>query len=260
MSNEPQQRYPSRVKKKNRSNSILNMMIGLVFALIVITGAFIFLDNGNESGQQQETVQIATGDEAKAEETDSSQEKATEETAAEEEPAEDEPTAEETAKAEEAKAAEEAEKAEAEKAAKEAEAKEKEQAKKDKEKAVDKEGKVTGGTITREGSKDPVVEESVINTSWEPVKTKQTGDHVSDYNQGSVDWNEKISAITYATGLKESDMYVMRLENGGGPQKSVGVVKSKDESKKYRVHLEWVEGKGWKPVKMDILRTLEGAY
>nr|WP_316047467.1 YrrS family protein [Planococcus glaciei] len=99
-----------------------------------------------------------------------------------------------------------------------------------------------------------------MNTSWEPVGTKQTGKHVSVYDKGSVDWNEKINAISYATGLSQDNMYVMMIKNGGGPQKSIGVVQSKDKSQKYRVHLEFKDGEGWKPVKMDVLKTLEGAY
>jgi len=230
--------YPSRLDKKNRSNSILNWMIGVVFALIVITGAFIFLDNGDESAQEPESVTI---------ETDTEQQTSGEESNPEEDAEADAKAKEEAdAKAEEeAKAKEEADKAAEEKA--------------EKEKAAE-EGKVTGGTITREDSNDPVVEETVINTSWEPVGTKQTGKHVSVYEKGSVDWNEKINAITYATGLNADNMYVMMIKNGGGPQKSIGVVQSKDKSKKYRVHLEFIDGEGWKPVKMDVLKTLEGAY
>ncbi|WKA52504.1 YrrS family protein [Planococcus liqunii] len=230
--------YPSRLDKKNRSNSILNWMIGVVFALIVITGAFIFLDNGDESAQEPESVTI---------ETDTEQQTSGEESNPEED-------AEADAKAKEeadAKAEEEAKaKAEADKAAEE----------KAKEEKAAEEGKVTGGTITREDSSDPVVEETVINTSWEPVGTKQTGKHVSVYDKGSVDWNEKINAISYATGLSQDNMYVMMIKNGGGPQKSIGVVQSKDKSQKYRVHLEFKDGEGWKPVKMDVLKTLEGAY
>lgn len=238
MSNE-EKRYPSRLKKKNRSNSILNMMIGLVFTLILITGAFIFLDNGDDSAQQPETVEIATDTEQQTSEEDSS---TTEESVNEEENADSE------AEAEEAQ----------EQADKEDEASKEQEESKTEE---TEEGTVTvGGTITREESNDPIVEETVINTSWEPVGTSQSGDHVSVYQKGSVDWNEKIQAISYATGLSEDNMYIMMIKNGGGPQKSIGVVQSKDESQKYRVHLEWVDSEGWKPVKMDVLKTLEGAY
>jgi cytoskeletal protein RodZ len=219
--------YPSRLDKKNRSNSILNLLIGLVFGLIVIIGAFIFLDNGEESAQEPESVKISTDTEQQTSEEESSPE-------------------------EDAKAAEDEEK----------DAEASEEAAEDEEKAEDaKEGEVTvGGTITREASNDPIVEETVINTSWEPVGTAQTGNHVSVYDKGSVDWNEKIKAISYATGLGEDNMYVMMVKNGGGPQKSIGVVQSKDKSQKYRVHMEWIDGEGWKPVKMDVLKTLEGAY
>ncbi|MDN3449229.1 YrrS family protein [Planococcus sp. APC 3906] len=239
MANE-EKRYPSRLNKKNRSNpvmdknrsnSVLNMMIGLVFTLILITGAFIFLDKEEGSIEQPESVKIAS--EAELEEGSTA----------------DEPEGEPAGSGTEADSEEEVEKETEETPAdKEAEPEE------------TKEGKVTGGTITKEDSNDPVVEETIINTSWEPVGTKQKGEHVSVYEKGSADWNEKIKAISYATGLAADDMYIMMIKNGGGPQKSIGVVQSKDQSKKYRVHMEWVDGKGWSPVKLDVLKTLKGAY
>jgi cytoskeletal protein RodZ len=239
MANE-EKRYPSRLNKKNRSNpvvdknrsnSVLNMMIGLVFTLILITGAFIFLDKEEGSIEQPESVKIAS--EAELEEGSTA----------------DEPEGEPAGSGTEAESEEKVEKETEETPAdKEAEPEE------------TKEGKVTGGTITKEDSNDPVVEETIINTSWEPVGTKQKGEHVSVYEKGSADWNEKIKAISYATGLAADDMYIMMIKNGGGPQKSIGVVQSKDQSKKYRVHMEWVDGKGWSPVKLDVLKTLKGAY
>lgn len=249
--------YPSRVNKKNRStnNSILNVMIGLVFALILIVGAFIFLGqtDSTDNAQEPESVQISTATDNEASEEGNSEEEE------EAENAEDQTGGEEDQAAEEEQADEESEQAEKDKA----EEKEKEEEKdknKDKDKEAEEEGSVTGGTITRQESSDPVVKETIINTSWEPVGTSQSGEHVSVYDTNSVDWQEKLEAITYATGLAEGDMYVMHIGNGGGPQKSIGTVQSKDMSKKYRVHLEWVEKEGWKPVKMDILNTVEGAY
>ncbi|EIM07899.1 hypothetical protein A1A1_03567 [Planococcus antarcticus DSM 14505] len=237
MSNE-EKPYPSRLKKKkNRSNSILNIMIGLVFALILIIGVSMLFSGGDDQAQDLEPVTISPETE---EQTSGSGE--SESAGTEEEPDEDAEVADEE------KAV--AEKAEEEKAQKEAKKAEEE-----------KEGSVTkGGTITREDSSDPIVEETVINTSWEPVGTKQKGDHVSVYQKDSADWNEKVKAVAYATGLDANNMYVMMIKNGGGPQKSIATVQSKDESEKYRVHMEWVDGEGWKPVKMDVLKTLEGAY
>ena len=248
--------YPSRVNKKNRSttNSMLNVMIGLVFALILIVGAFIFLgqSDGSESAQEPESVQISTdtdnesSEEGNGEEQAENAEEATEDEEQQEQASEDEQKDEES---KESAAGEEGKDKEADK-----------EKDKEKEEKTDEEGTVTGGTITRQESNDPVVKETIINTSWKPVGTKQTGEHVSVYDTSSLDWQEKIDAITYATGLAEKDMYIMHIGNGGGPQKSIGTVQSKDMSKKYRVHLEWVGKDGWKPVKMDILNTVEGAY
>src|SRR5699024_3718415 len=95
---------------------------------------------------------------------------------------------------------------------------------------------------------------AIVNPDWKPVGTKQTGEHVSKYDGQSDDWNEKKKAISYATGLSEDQLYFDRIQNGGSPQKSEGIVRSKDNSKKYKVYLEWVDGQGWKPVKMDVLK------
>lgn len=235
--------YPSRLKKKkNRSNSILNIMIGLVFALILIIGVSMLFSGGDDQAQDSEAVTISPETEDQTSGTGDSEDVSA---GTEEEPEEDAEAAEEE---------EAAKKAEEEKAEKEA-------AEKKAEEEKEKEGSVTkGGTITREDSSDPIVEETVINTSWEPVGTKQKGDHVSVYQKDSVDWNEKVNAVAYATGLDANNMYVMMIKNGGGPQKSIATVQSKDESEKYRVHMEWVDGEGWKPVKLDVLKTLEGAY
>lgn len=254
--------YPSRVNKKNRSttNSMLNVMIGLVFALILIVGAFIFLGqtDSSDNAQEPEAVQISTDtDNEASEEGNGGEEQA--ENGEEATEGQEEQAAEDEQKNEESKdSSDEKDKEKDEEKDKEAE-KEKTEKDKAEEKAEEK-GSVTGGTITRQESNDPIVKETIINTSWEPVGTKQSGEHVSVYDTNSVDWQEKIDAITYATGLAEKDMYIMHIGNGGGPQKSIGTVQSKDMSKKYRVHLEWIEQDGWKPVKMDILNTVEGAY
>ncbi|EMF45345.1 hypothetical protein B481_3202 [Planococcus halocryophilus Or1] len=52
----------------------------------------------------------------------------------------------------------------------------------------------------------------MINTSWEPIGTDQKGEHVSVYQKDSQDWNEKVKAVSYATGLDANDMYVMMIK------------------------------------------------
>lgn len=213
------QRFPSRMNRRNRSSSVLNILIALVFGLILITVAFIVIGGGDDNGTDSETVTVSDEPEdIQVEENET-------EDAAGEEPAETET----------AEAVEEEE-----------------------EPAADEE--TVGGTITRKDSDDPLVEETVVNTSWEPVGTEQSGKHVSRYDGSSADWQEKLEAIAYATGLNAEEMIVWRVENGGGPQQSVGVVSSSDNTEHYRVYLQWVEGEGWKPEKMDVLTTAEGAY
>ncbi|WP_277584518.1 YrrS family protein [Psychrobacillus antarcticus] len=113
------------------------------------------------------------------------------------------------------------------------------------------------GTVTTEPSDDSKVNSVVIDSGWQPIGTKQTGEHVSSYTKGAVDWEEKVDALAYAANLDPSNMYVKRLGNGGSPQKSIGIVTSKDGSEIYRISLEWVDGEGWKPTKKEILKTLE---
>ena len=116
------------------------------------------------------------------------------------------------------------------------------------------------GTVTYGPSDDKIIAETVVNTAWKPIGTTQTGVHTSMYDGKSVDWNEKKQALAYATGLSENEMIFKKIKNGGGPQKSIGIVSSRDGSEKYRVYLEWVDEQGWKPVQMDKLTTLEFDY
>ncbi|WP_175631937.1 YrrS family protein [Virgibacillus siamensis] len=79
-----------------------------------------------------------------------------------------------------------------------------------------------------------------------PIGTSQSGPHTSSYDKGTVDWNEKVKAIQTATGLDDG-MTIWRMENGGGPQKSIGKVSPNGVSDwMYIVQLQWVNQKGWK--------------
>lgn len=107
---------------------------------------------------------------------------------------------------------------------------------------------------------DGIVSQSIVDEAWEPIPTAQQGAHSSSYDRDSVDWQEKLEAISYATGLSEDGMILWKVKNGGSPQKSIGIISSKDQSEKYRVYLEWMDNEGWKPVKMDVLNTLNFDY
>ncbi|MBO0959408.1 YrrS family protein [Neobacillus sp. MM2021_6] len=90
---------------------------------------------------------------------------------------------------------------------------------------------------------------TIENPAWKPVGTTQTGDHTPVYS--GVDWDEMLSAISYATGVDTSNMTVIWL--GKDPAKanaSVGTISAKDTKEKFKVFIEWVDGQGWKPTKV----------
>ncbi|MFX3674458.1 MAG: YrrS family protein [Paenisporosarcina sp.] len=222
---EIQRRYSSknhRPNKPDRTNKILNALIGLVIFLIVITAGFIFLGD-DESANTSNKEETNEGSDSQTNDDSDGTEGLTSEEI--EEPTE-EVTEESTEVAEE---------------------------------STD-ETSTPGGKVTSTPSDDPLVSESVVNADWKPIGTSQTGEHASVYEKGHIDWNEKIKAISYTTGLAEDNMIVWRIANGGSPQKSIAVVSSNDKKENYRVSLIWVDGEGWKPEKMETLKTLEGAY
>lgn len=114
--------------------------------------------------------------------------------------------------------------------------------------------------IQEQESDDPVVDKTITDPNWKPIGTKQQGEHVSLYDGSSADWYEKIDALYYATGLTANNAKIVWLKNGGAPDKAIGIVSSIDESEKYRVYLEWIDGEGWKPSSVDVLNTLQFDY
>lgn len=112
-------------------------------------------------------------------------------------------------------------------------------------------------TIVTEGGSDSNVKKTIVNPNWKPVGTSQSGEHSAVYDESSADWNEMVQALSYATGLSQDNMTLWYLGNNNhDPQKSIGTVSSKSNKKKYRVFLEWVEGEGWKPSKVEELKDL----
>ena len=125
----------------------------------------------------------------------------------------------------------------------------------DDEDAVTEDEASANGEIITEGGSDSNVVKTIENPSWQPVGTTQSGEHVASYSEG-VDWDEQVKALAYATGL-EGNMTVWFLGNNNqDPQKSIGTVSSKDKTEKYRVYIEWVDGSGWKPTKVEEIKDL----
>lgn len=88
---------------------------------------------------------------------------------------------------------------------------------------------------------------------WEPIGTKQTGEHVLQFKRGTLDWEEMELALAYAAGIDHDKMTVIWLGNGGAPNRAKGQVKSNDQPNVvYHVLLEWIDGQGWKPIEVEI--------
>src|SRR5699024_2615670 len=74
--------------------------------------------------------------------------------------------------------------------------------------------------------------------NWEPVGTKQSGPHTTNYDDGSQDRIEIKKAVQLATGLQ--DMTEVWVGNGGD-QKVIATVTSPDKTDIYPVYLSWVD-------------------
>lgn len=110
--------------------------------------------------------------------------------------------------------------------------------------------------VVTPGGEAENVKKTIVNPSWQPIGTSQSGEHTSVYDLDSVDWAEMLQAMSYATGVQQDNMTVWFLGNNGH-NKSVGTIVSKDQKEKYRVYIEWVDGQGWKPSKVEELNELE---
>ncbi len=218
-----QDKYSSRMTKRKdkKVNKVYNILITVVVLLIIVVGAAIFLGNNDEPVSQKTNTNTANEQSAsnKEEEADN-QETATNEdeqsTEDEEEGSQDQEKDQDSSKSEEDTDTVESEK------------------------------------VEEEGS-DENVEEAYSDPSWKPVGTEQSGEHVTQYEKGSTDWNEMERAIAYGAGIDQSNMTLWYLENGGEPNKAIGTVSPKDGSSTYRVYIQWVDGEGWKPTKVEKL-------
>jgi cytoskeletal protein RodZ len=97
------------------------------------------------------------------------------------------------------------------------------------------------------------IETEIVNPAWQPIGTTQSEPHVTQFKKDSVDWKEMLDAVSYATGLSQSDMIVWFIGNNG-PNKAVATISTRDKTQYYKVYIEWVENQGWKPTKVQKLR------
>lgn len=218
-----------RTTKRKKTNMILNILIGVVFIFIVVLASSLFFGKNDPATDNEN--QLATGEQELSE---------TEENEAEQE-------------------SEEEEEAESEEAEESAE-KDEEEKEKDKEKEEEKEEESNEAdeseTEVSENSDDPNVIKTLTNPGWGPVGTSQSEPHTSVYDEGHVDWNEKLKAVEAATRLSSGDYTLIFLGNGGSEHSSVASIKNKSTGENFKVYLEWVTNKGWKPTKVEQVKSL----
>lgn len=111
----------------------------------------------------------------------------------------------------------------------------------------------SGEPVVTEGGSDANVKQTVENPAWKPVGTTQSGEHTTVFDKDSADWQEMLLAYSYATGIDKDNMTVWWNENGGSPNTAVGTISAKGSDQTYRVAIQWVDGQGWKPVRVEEL-------
>lgn len=196
---------PSHNKKLDK---LLNVLIGIVIILIVITAIYVFKwQDDTEEVSKEDVVQEQKNEDV----------------------TKDKPTKEEEVATDKEKPAEEVQQPEQD-------------------------------TAVETTSDNPIVERVVTDKSWKPTPTTQTGEHVSSYDDKSVDWAEKVDTITAVTGISKDNMIIWRLKNNGSANSAIATVSTNDKTEMYRVSMEWIDNEGWLPVKLEQLNTLEGAY
>lgn len=97
--------------------------------------------------------------------------------------------------------------------------------------------------------------EGLANGAWEPIGTTQTGDHVTNYEDGSADRTEINQATAAATGINASEMIEWWVGNGGD-QQVTATVSDKAKSKMARVLLQWIDGEGWQVTQVEELTEI----
>ncbi|WP_409301834.1 DUF1510 family protein [Peribacillus sp. SCS-155] len=226
-------RFDMKVKQR-KINKVYNVLIVVVTLLIVIVGATILLSGGNEPDMQTNSAAEANNRDDHSKEADANK--------AEGEAGDHDENASTSAADTEEGSSEEDQSGESQDVS-------------DTEAEEDSSIRETEDSVVEvEEKDDPNVDKSYKNEAWKPVGTEQTGEHQATFERNSQDWKEMEKALTYATGVELSNMTLWRLENGGSPDTAIGTLSPKDNSKTFRVHLQWVDGAGWQPVKVQELK------
>ncbi|MGB9343113.1 YrrS family protein [Trichococcus sp.] len=90
---------------------------------------------------------------------------------------------------------------------------------------------------------------------WEPIGTTQTGEHATDFSDGSTDRNEIKTAIAAVTGISTDNMIEWWIGNAGDQQVTATVSDTQKETIA-RVQLNWIDGEGWQVTLVEELNEI----
>lgn len=220
--------------KKRKTNIILNSLIGIIVLLIIIVGANIFIGaDSNEAGQETGSEQNNTEDNSNIGSDEEEDEEQSPEGEGDEGSTDDDSVTDDSPDADEQTEDDVNDESDTE--------------------TDSNEDPSTGKQTIEENSDDPNVEETFVNASWQPIGTKQSEPHTKNFSSDSQDWIEMQQAIATALGTTADGLTYWCVENGGGNQ-VVGTVTLKgNNAEPYRVYIEWIDGEGYKPVKVQDL-------
>ncbi|MDA2478102.1 YrrS family protein, partial [Bacillus cereus group sp. Bce025] len=118
---------------------------------------------------------------------------------------------------------------------------------------VEKSVKTNGNENNEEEKTASQEKGSQTNPSWKPIGTEQGAKPEMKFKEGTVDWSEMKKAISYAVDVPESQLIFDFIGNNGN-NKAYGNVRDKQNNKKYKVNIDWVENQGWKPASVQVVK------
>ncbi|MCC2928321.1 MULTISPECIES: YrrS family protein [Bacillus] len=232
-----QSRYENRDKRR-KANLVLNILIAIVSILIVVVAANLFINSpsskdvskDSETAQKQESPASGKTEKKSDEDIKDSKKDTSDKSEKDSEKSSD-----------------------SDSDSKKDDSSKSDDSDSDSDSSSDSDDPLKDAKVTEGGSSSDV-EKTYENPDWKAVGTEQKGEHAATYDSSSQDWAEMLKAISYATGVSTDNMTVLWLGNNGSPQDAKGKILDKTSGEKYQVTITWVDGKGWKPTKVEKLK------
>ncbi|MFC0014910.1 MULTISPECIES: YrrS family protein [Allobacillus] len=93
----------------------------------------------------------------------------------------------------------------------------------------------------------------VIKGNWDAYPTNQNEPHSIDLGDGSQDRQELEEASAMAINANSENITYWWFGSDGRPNYVEATIENQTDGEIYRVHLEWIENKGWQPQLVKVL-------